>query len=108
MKPLISSIAVGFLAFLTALPICYAGADTPRIDLRQLKQQRRIDQGVESGRLTAKEAQQLENQQNRIQGMENKAKADGIVTRNERARLTHRQNKASHSIYRKKHNLRRQ
>jgi hypothetical protein len=50
----------------------------------------------------------LENQQDRIERMEDRAKADGVVTRAERARLTHRQNKASRNIYRKKHNLRRQ
>ncbi len=35
-----------------------------------------------------------------------KAKSDGVVTKKERAKLQAEQNKASRTIYRKKHNLR--
>lgn len=85
---------------------CIAGADTPRMDQRQLNQDRRIEQGLESGELTRREAARLEHQQMRIEHQEAAAKADGIVTRGERARLTHQQNKASRNIARKNHNLR--
>jgi hypothetical protein len=86
----------------------FAGAETPVVDQRQLNQEKRIEQGVDSGRLTGHEANKLEAQQNRIENAEAKAKADGVVTRAERIRLGHRQNKASHNIYRKKHNWRNQ
>lgn len=108
MKPLAFLIPAGFLLFTAALPVAYAGADTPRVDRRQEKQEQRIEQGIRSGRLTTKEAQRLEQQQDRIRRMEDKAKADGVVTRKERIRLNRRQNQASRNIYRKKHNLRRQ
>ncbi|MGJ0486759.1 MAG: hypothetical protein ACR65R_19810 [Methylomicrobium sp.] len=108
MKPLAALISVGFLLFTATLPAGYAGTDTPRVDRRQEKQEQRIEQGVRSGQLTTKEAQRLEEQQNRIQGMEDKTKVDGVVTRKERSRLNRRQNKASQNIYRKKHNLHRQ
>lgn len=84
----------------------YAGSETPLVDQRQENQERRIEQGVNSGRLTEREANRLEAQQNRIENAETRAKADGVVTRGERIRLAHRQNKASRNIYRKKHNWR--
>ncbi len=96
----------GILVTLVSAPQVIAGTNTPRVDQRQENQGRRIDQGVESGRLTQGEAQRLETQQNSIENAETKAKADGVVTRAERVRLSHRQNKASRNIYRKKHNLR--
>ncbi len=79
---------------------------TPRVDKREARQQKRINQGVKSGRLTPKEAARLEKQQARIKRNEAKAKADGKVTPKERAKLTREQNRASRNIYRKKHNAR--
>ena len=79
------------------------GANTPRIDQRQAKQERRIDQGIASGELTQREATRLERQQTAINQAEDKAKADGSVTAKERKRLTHAQNHASRNIYRQKH-----
>ena len=76
---------------------------TPRIDRREAVQQQRIEQGVASGELTAKETARLEAQQGRIVSAEAKAKSDGVVTAKERAALTHRQDKASRNIRRNKH-----
>lgn len=95
------------LGFGLAQP-CLAGANTPRIDQRQENQDRRIEQGLESGALTQREANRLEHQQMRIEHQEAAAKADGVVTNGERARLTHQQNKANRNIARKKHNPRQQ
>lgn len=80
-----------------------AGANTPRIDHRQARQEQRIDQGIASGELTQREAKRLEHQQAAINQAEDKAKADGSVTAKERKRLTHAQNHASRNIYRQKH-----
>ena len=77
---------------------------TPRIDKREARQQKRINQGVKSGQLTPKEANSLEKQQAKVQNDEAKSKADGKVTPKERAKLTKEQNRASRNIYRKKHN----
>ena len=87
---------------------CFAGAATPGVDQRQFNQERRIQQGIESGALTNHEANQLERQQDRIERHEAAVKADGVVTARERASLTRQQNMASRNIARKKHNLRRQ
>lgn len=83
-----------------------AGTNTPVLDQRQENQERRIEQGVESGALNANEAARLEAQQNRVQRAEDRAKADGVVTGKERAALHHRQDHTSGAIARKKHNAR--
>jgi hypothetical protein len=79
---------------------------TPRVRHRQIRQQRRIQQGVKSGQLTPAETKRLEVQQGKIQADKLEAKSDGKVTPQERAKLTREQNRASRTIYRKKHNAR--
>lgn len=81
--------------------------NTPRVDQRQANQQRRIDQGVASGQLTPRETFRMERQQQRIANAETRAKADGVVTRQERRHLQHKQNQASRHIYRQKHDRQR-
>ena len=78
-------------------------AATPGVDKRQEVQQKRIDKGVESGQLNTKEAGRLERHQAHIANMESKAKADGTVTKNERARLHHAQDQESQRIHHQKH-----
>src|SRR5208337_344752 len=76
----------------------------PGIDAREQHQQQRIQQGIQSGELTKGEANHLEAQQGRIQGTEDRMKANGNLNGRERAKLTRMQNRASRNIYRKKHN----
>lgn len=83
-----------------------AGTNSPVIDQRQINQERRIEQGVASGSLTAGEAARLEAQQARVETREAVMKADGTLTAVERAKLTNQQNRASRNIYMKKHNRR--
>ena len=61
---------------------------TPRIDQREANQQARIDAGVASGQLNARETNRLDKQQARIARAEANAKADGTVTAKERRHLT--------------------
>jgi hypothetical protein len=86
-----------------AFPVA-AQTQTPRVDQRQANQEARIQQGVQSGELTAREAAKLEKGQAKVQVLEDKAKADGKVTARERARLSRAQDKQSKKIARKKHN----
>ena len=81
----------------------FAQASTPNFDQRQDRQQQRIDQGVQSGQLTEREAARLDKGQDRLQRMEDKAKADGAVTAKERARLQQAENVQSRHIKRQKH-----
>lgn len=78
-------------------------AATPGVDKRQEIQQKRIDQGVQSGALNPHETARLERHQVGIDKMETKAKADGTVTKNERAKLHHAQNNESQRIHHQKH-----
>lgn len=82
-------------------------AATPRVDQREANQERRIQQGVNSGQLTPRETNRLENQQGRIERAEDKAKADGKVTAKERAHLGNMQDRASRDIAREKHDRQR-
>ncbi|MDP2880996.1 MAG: hypothetical protein Q8N89_05390 [Azonexus sp.] len=83
--------------------LAFAQANTPRVDQRQANQEQRIDQGVASGSLTQREANRLDRGQQHVDNMEARAKADGVVTRGERARLHHAQDRQSARIYRQKH-----
>ena len=85
-----------------ALPVA-AQTSTPRVDQRQANQEARIQQRVQSGALTGKEAAKLEKGQDKVQAKETKAKADGKVTARERARLAKAQDKQSRKIARQKH-----
>jgi hypothetical protein len=80
-----------------------AQTSTPQVDKRQAHQQQRIGQGIQSGQLTPREAVRLEKGQARVQTIENRAKADGVVTANERAHMKHAQKVQSRKIYRQKH-----
>lgn len=95
------------LAAGTALAIAsvglFAQTATPRADTRQAAQERRIDAGVKSGELNATEAKRMENQQAVVNKVESNAKADGTVTKGERAKIHHTQKKTDERIRRQKH-----
>lgn len=80
--------------------------DDPGIQQRLENQDRRIEQGIASGRLTPREAGRLEAEQLRIARMEKKMASDGRLTGYERARLHDRLDQSSSHIYRLKHNYR--
>lgn len=80
-----------------------AQPNMPRVDQRQAHQERRIEQGVASGQLTARETLRLEREQKHIASAEARAEGDGKVTPKERARLARLQNQASRDIHRQKH-----
>src|SRR5258705_6249677 len=98
MKTIVAIIAAGML-----VPTTVALAKRP-IAKREEQQQERIEHGVNSGKLTGKEAERLENQQEIIEQERENAKEDGKVTRGERREIRHDQNQASHAIRHKKHN----
>ena len=71
---------------------------------RNINQQNRIEQGVQSGALTNKETAHLERGQAHIDRKEARVGADGHVSAREQARIQHAENKQSNKIYREKHN----
>ncbi len=75
------------------------------INQREENQQDRIAQGIKSGKLTPGDAAQLEQQQQRIDSKvaTDRAANGGKLTKKEKQQIRRRQNRASHNIYKEKH-----
>ena len=98
-------LAVALIAACAA-PAFAQNTATPKIDQRQINQEKRIDNGVKSGQLTAQETRNLDKREAKIEADKQAAKADGKVTMAERRHLRREENRASRAIYAKKHNRR--
>ena len=70
------------------------------------KQEHRIEQGVNKGKLTPKEADRLENQQQNIERERQEAWEDGKMSPRERKDIRHDQKRLNKDIHNKKHNER--
>lgn len=95
-------------ALVTALALTMAGlamaqTATPNLDKREANQQQRIDQGVASGQLNAKETNRLQQREAKLAADEAAAKADGTVTRAERRKLQREASRDSKAIRKQKH-----
>ena len=89
--------ATGTLAFAGEAP--RAENDTQR----NVNQQERVEQGLQSGELNTKEAARLEREQTAVERTEARALEDGRITNREQAAINAKQNAASADIYRQKH-----
>lgn len=100
----LSLLPTAFLALATTVAMCQT--THPNIQHRKNRQQQRIAQGVHSGQLTPHETAHLERRQASINRQEHRMRSrdNGHLTRADRARLNHRQNRTSRAIYNKKHN----
>lgn len=76
-----------------------ATVDTPR----EIRQQERIDQGIESGALNENEAKRLEKGTDRIDSAQERALKDGEVSAQEKAHIKKMEDVQSKRIYREKH-----
>lgn len=88
---------------LPALAQTPAPTATPRIDQRLDNQEKRIEAGEASGRLTDREANHLEARHDKVESDVAAAKADGTVTHDERTQLHKEVNRNSRAIHRQKH-----
>ena len=108
MKTLIAALALmmgGLAMAQTAAPVA-APKDpmaTPGLDKREANQQKRIDEGVASGALTAKETNRLDQREAKLNANEAAAKADGKVTHKERMHLNREAKRDSAAIRKQKH-----
>jgi len=96
-----TAISLGVFALLAFPALAQNTADVVQ---RDVNQQKRIEQGLQSGQLTTKEAAKLEQGEARIEKMEQRADADGKMTDAEKRRIEQAQNKESQQIYQDKHN----
>jgi hypothetical protein len=71
---------------------------------RNVNQQTRIEQGLQSGALSTKEAARLEKEQATVSHVEARSAKDGTITPTEQARINALQNKTSADIADAKHN----
>jgi hypothetical protein len=95
-------------AVLFALPlVAAAGTRDPGVNHRQHNQQHRIQQGVKSGELTRAETRGLAAEQRHIRHEEARYKADGQLTRAERADLHRDLNRSRRHLYNEKHDAQR-
>lgn len=99
-QKLTRSIALAAAALILSGPL-FAG--TPVLDHREHNQAHRIRHGVVNGELTRPEARRLVRGEARLHRNEARARADGVVTVRERARLQHEANVESKRIYAQKH-----
>jgi hypothetical protein len=76
---------------------------TPGINATQRNERARIHQGVASGQLTRPEAARLKAREADIRQDKRMAKADGVVTRDERQDIRKEEAHASRAIHRQKH-----
>jgi hypothetical protein len=70
------------------------------IEQRDRIEQARIDRGVQSGQITSREADRLQGQRAQIERMESRARSDGVMTRNELARIDGAQDRLGRDIRR--------
>jgi hypothetical protein len=98
--------SITFQLIAASLLTTAAWAQTPaeQDQQRDVNQQQRIEQGLQSGQLSTKEAGSLERQQQHIDKMEAHDMKNGAITPTEQARLNAAQNRASNNIYADKHN----
>ena len=86
------------VAIVAAFPLG-AGAQTTGSEVqRDVNQQQRIENGLQSGALTTREAAKLEKEQSQVDKMESRALKDGKLTDAEKARIQRAQNHVSRDI----------
>lgn len=92
--------------FFSALLIALACTQADAQAIRQHNQRVRIRQGVQSGELTRAEAANLRHGQREIRQEKREARADGVLTPEERREIRQDQRQESRKIWRKKSNNR--
>lgn len=100
-KSVLTGLTALFLMSGTALADTAVGG--AKIHYRADLQQERIDQGIENGSLTYREALRLQKQQKYINSIIRLAERDGIVTIRESRIIEREQDKASRQIRNQKH-----
>jgi len=97
--------AVATLLALSAGATVWAATPaTQEVTQRDVNQQQRIEQGLQSGQLTTREAGKLEKDEAHVDKLEQRDLKDGKLTPKETARINAAQNRLSNQIARDKHN----
>jgi hypothetical protein len=94
-------IAGAVLVLASSAGFAQNAADTVQ---RDVNQQQRIENGLQSGALNTREAAKLEHEEAHVDRMQSQALKDGTLSPAEKRRLAAAQNKTSRDIYAAKHN----
>src|SRR5579862_5563437 len=98
------SITVKLIAMSVLTSAAWAQTTADKDQQRDVNQQERIEQGLQSGQLSTKEAGSLERQEQHVDNMEAHDLKNGSISPAEQARLNSAQNRVSNQIYADKHN----
>src|SRR5580658_6325340 len=99
-----SSITLQLLAMSVLTTAASAQTAAEQEQQRDVNQQQRIEQGLQSGQLSTKEAGSLERDEQHVDHMEAHDLKNGSISPAEQARLNAAENKTSNAIYADKHN----
>jgi hypothetical protein len=100
-----TSITFPFIAASLLTTAAWAQTTPAELDQqRDVNQQQRIEQGLQSGQLSTKEAGSLERQEQHVDKMEAHDMKNGSISPSEQARLNAAQNRVSNDVYADKHN----
>jgi hypothetical protein len=92
------------LTITALIAACLTTASAADIHAREVRQQKRIAQGVRTGNLTRHEAATLENKERAIHREIRRDRLDGPgLTLKERRKITRQQNRMSRKIYQQSH-----
>lgn len=91
------------IATLFAAAAAQAADPAPTVQ-RDVNQQQRIEQGLQSGQLTTREASKLEGEETHVEKMQANALKDGHMSAGEKARIENAENHVSGDVARDKHN----
>ena len=89
---------------LAAYSLCAEAQNAATETARNTDQQQRIEQGLQSGQLSTKEAGNLERQEQAVDRTEARDMSKGPLTTQEKAQIQSEQNHVSRDIYADKHN----
>jgi|GEM_PF-667278 len=104
MKKMIYTLLAVWGMVLASEAISFADGDNkPGVRKKQHRQRERIREGIRSGSLTKDEAKMLKEKQRQLQDDKKAAKADGVVTPEERAQLKDEKEALSQAIHDEKH-----
>jgi hypothetical protein len=99
-----TAISLQLIAMSVLTTAAWAQTPAEQDQQRNVNQQQRIEQGLQSGQLSTKEAGSLERQEKHVDNMEARDLKNGSMSAGEQARLNAAQNKVSRDIYADKHN----
>ncbi len=100
MRPLRTSLAIAIAAAFCGSALAQTTGSEVQ---RDVNQQNRIEQGLQSGQLNTHEAAKLEQGEARIDRMQSNAMKDGSLSDAEKARIQKAQNAESKAVYGQKH-----